>query len=253
MADFVSFDKDLLNSYSIYEALEFKENNIDNTYYCLCGSPLFIKNESIKFLNKNGIIIQRHAHFSHYKNCLCNVKKVFDKTKINNTFKISDAPKNTELTKRISIIHKILSIYKKSYYNYFKYNDDVSNIINTAKKYKIDINEFNDVMDDNVKKLINIRPIGIGFKEIEFKQIEQNIIYYIVDLFLDEDVKKFGVISYSLLYRICDDFERYKRFVKNLSLIAMFASRCINFHHIKSSKDYFIIKATEKITQIRLL
>ena len=50
MADFTAFDKDLVNSYfSIYDALEFKKREINIDYYCLCGNPVIVKNESIEF------------------------------------------------------------------------------------------------------------------------------------------------------------------------------------------------------------
>ena len=47
MADFIAFDKDFVNCFSIYDALEFKKNEINKDYYCLCSNPVFIKNESL--------------------------------------------------------------------------------------------------------------------------------------------------------------------------------------------------------------
>ena len=257
MADFVAFDKDYTNSFSIYDALDLKKKEINNDYYCLCTNPVFIKNESIEFTNKNNKLIQRHAHFSHFKNCICHIKKIYDKNDKNETnLKIGDAPENTELSKRIKIIFKILKLNKKSMKTYLNCKGNIDDIFRYANIHKINIDAFEEIMTDNIKKLINFKTFGIGFKDIEYREIEQNKIYHINDLFLDyddDDKNNFGVISYSLIYNICNDFERYKIFVKKLSLITMFSSRCSSFDAFKAETIKFKEQAYEIIKKIRCL
>jgi len=256
MADFIAFDKDFTNNFSIYDALELKKNKINIDYYCLCRNPVFIKNESIEFTNKKNTIIQRHAHFAHFKNCDCNIKKIYDKKDKNETNTIiGDAPENTEMSKRIKIILKILKLNKISMQTYFKAKSNLDDVFKYAKIHNINIDEFEEIMTDNIKKLMNFKTFLIGFKNIENEEIEQDKIYYIGDLFLDgnENDNNLGVISYSLLYSICNDFERFKVFVKKLSLITMFSSRCINFNVFEPEAEMFKYKAYQVISKIRSL
>ena len=116
MADFIAFNNDFTISYSIYDAIELQKLGMNMKYYCLCTKPIFIKNESIIFTNKKGNHIQKHSHFSHYKNSNCVVKKAFNTKENVKSFdnKIGDAPEITEVYKRFKIITKILNTYKSS-------------------------------------------------------------------------------------------------------------------------------------------
>jgi hypothetical protein len=184
----------------------------------------------------------------------CNIKKIYDKKDKNETsIIIGDAPEHTEIGKRLKIILKILKLNKKSMKIYFNCKSNLDDVFKYAYIHNININAFEEIMTDNIKKLINFKTTVIGFKDIEIKEIEQNKIYYINDLFLDSDVKdnSLGVISYSLLYSICNDFERFKVFIKKLSLITMFSSRCINFNVFEPEAEMFKYKANQIMTKIR--
>ena len=62
-------------------------------------------------------------------------------------------------------------------------------------------------MNDFIHKFLFNRTELIGFKELETKTFDNNIIYMIPELIL-------GVISKSLILKICSDFDRYIIFVK---------------------------------------
>ena len=223
MADFVAFNKEFTITYSIYDALELEKQGINITYYCQCQNPVFIRNESIEFKNKKGTIIQRHAHFCHYKNCNCIIPRIFNKEEKQDSNKTDDAPEKTVLYKRKRIIFKILDVYNKSLkiVNYAK--GLLKDCINVAKNNHVDYHSF---MNDYIMNILSSQSTLIGFKDIEYSNIGcfNNVIYIINDI---------EIISNTTLNKICDDFDRYKVYIKNLSLISLYASRCYDFHKIE--------------------
>jgi hypothetical protein len=237
MADYVAFDEDLKQSYSIYDALEL--NQKDKQYYCLCGSSLFVRNESIHFTNKRGVIIQRAAHFSHYKKNCCEVRKAFKiSCKDNNYY--DDAPVITEEEKRKKIINNILKIYRKSMANYDIHKQLIKDANKIADNNKID---YSIIMNEYIEKILYSSTKGIGFKEIEFTDIDYtNEIYIIIDVMNE-------TISNSCIEKICNDFEKYKIYIKKLSLISLFASRCIDFDAV-SLNTYSYIEKLELMINI---
>jgi hypothetical protein len=239
MADFIAFNNDFTITYSIYDAIELQKQGMNMKYYCLCTKPIFIKNESIIFTNKKGNHIQRHCHFSHYKNSNCVVKKAFNTKENVKSFdnKIEDAPEITEVDKRVNIITKILKTYYKSLNKLNITKGLLRECINIAINNNIDHNLF---MNDFIKKILLSKTTLIGFKEIEHSNINcfNDVVYVIGDI---------EMISNSLLKKICSNFERYKVFIKSLSLIALYASRCINFDRIDLEAFSFIKNIEDQI------
>lgn len=232
MADYVAFDNYLKQSYSIYEALELKKQDIEIDYHCLCTMPLHIIDESIEFVNKKGKRIQRVAHFRHRKNCCCEVKKAF-KIEDKKSHYYADAPEITTEQKRIKIINNILETYSKSMLNYGLYKQLIKDAIKIAHNNKID---YSIIMNEDIERILYTPTKGIGFKDIEFTDIDyNNEIYIIIDVMNE-------TISNSYITKICNDFEIYKVYVKKLSIISLFASRCINFDKIELDAYSFIDK-----------
>lgn len=232
MADYVAFDIYLKQSYSIYEALELKKQGIEIDYHCLCSSSLDIIDESIEFVNKKGKRIQRAAHFRHYKNCCCEVKKAF-KIQDKKSHYYADAPEITTEQKRIKIINNILDIYCKSMLNCRLYKQLIKDAIKIADNNKID---YSIIMNEDIERILYTPTKGIGFKDIEFTDIDyNNEIYIIIDVMNE-------TISNSYIEKICNDFERYKVYVKKLSIISLFASRCVDFNKIYLDAYSFIEK-----------
>jgi hypothetical protein len=237
MTDYVAFDKDFKIAYSIYEAIELKEKEIVIDYYCLCTKPLFVKGESIEFVNKKGIVIQRAAHFSHYKNCNCIVKEAFKSNDKSNNY-YADAPEITDEDKRVNILMKIIKKYYKSTYKYRTAKNLIKNAINIAINNKI---YYKNNLNEYIERILYNPTKGIGFKEIEFTDIDfNNEIYIIIDVMNE-------TISHSYIKKICNDFERYKVYVKKLSIISLFASRCIDFDKIDLTTNMFIQELEDKI------
>ncbi len=81
-------------------------------------------------------------------------------------------------------------------------------------------------MNDYIMNILSSQSTLIGFKDIEYSNIGcfNNVIYVINDI---------EIISNTTLNKICDDFDRYKVYIKNLSLISLYASRCYDFHKIE--------------------
>ncbi len=158
-------------------------------YYCLCGKPVFIKNESIEFINKKGTIVQRKCRFSHFRNCCCIVKKAFSTISdddIDN--KVDDAPETTVIDKRIKIIRNILYYYKKSILKFYSVRTFLKNSNIIAINNNID---FNIYTTDFIYKVLYNNTKAIGFKDIEAYELDyNNSIYIINDLFLKDDNDK---------------------------------------------------------------
>jgi hypothetical protein len=213
MTDYIAFDSDE-KAYSIYEV---NDDVIGNGLYCICKEPVFYKKQSKVFNDKYGNTIERMAHFSHYKNSNCSIKKLFkdDEDDEDDLYKYeSPAPLLTLTDKRIKRIKTILKYIKKSFKAFKLTRIDIKNIIKEAKQQHI---EYNQYINEYILKLLDVKTKLIGFKDIVNTKIENDIVYDITDI--DE-------ISFSYMNKICDEYDTYIIYVKSLSLIALYASRC---------------------------
>lgn len=254
MVDFVAFDKHLNTSYSIYDVLE-RNNDMkkeEQEYYCLCGDKVYAKNESIVFVNRKGRQIQRRCHFAHYKNSKCVIKKAYnsidylDEEEEENS-KIDDAPEKTEEYKRYEILFEILYNYRKSKKLKIEAKKLIEEALKYCDKYKIEY-----TITDYIYNIIDNKTIGIGFKDIEYKDIElNNNIYTIIELETDiyDKALPIGYISNSCIRKISNNFELFKIFVKKLSIMSLFASRCINYDKIYNQVNNFIDEIEKKLYQ----
>jgi len=232
MTDYIAFDKEN-KVYSIYDIEKILKDIPDYKpdLYCICKEPIYYKKNSIEFINKKGHKIQRINHFSHYPNSKCDIK-VIQSTK-NKADKTNDAPEKTEIEKRINRIMDLLWFYNKSCKNYNTYKGECELIIKNAKKHKIN---YEPLLSPFIIKLISIKTNNkyISYKDIESLEIEENIKYninefsiFILDI---KDRKSFNnnfIYPKSFIYTLCNDFDRYIKYLKNLSLIIVYYSRCI--------------------------
>jgi len=245
MTDYIAFINN--EPISIYDYKDGITNNLINKndkIYCICGEAVYFKNESKYFKRKNSnCLIQTICHFSHYKNSKCNINKIF---KINNNFgtPISPAPNKTDLEKRIERINSIID----GYFNSSKIQENLRYTIGILTK-TIKINNLNIILSDDIIELQNNYYEQITFRALEFIEINHKIRYKLIDLNYKERNRG---ITYNLYNHICNDYERYKIYVKKLSLIILYYSRCINYNY-KNNIDLIINDIINKLEEKKLL
>lgn len=224
MTDYIAYYKNKPISIYDYKDMIEKDKSIKNEpIYCICGENVFFKNESKYFKRKNSnASIQMICHFSHYKNSNCNINKIFNSTS-NFGVTISNSPNKTELEKRMERIDIII----KGYLSGYKKQMEIKTKIFKLDKI-ININKIDIKLSEELLQLKDNFYYEITFRYLENIIINPNKRYKLIDIINNE--KNFG-ISYSLYNYICSDYEKFKIYVRQLSLIILYYSRCINYNY----------------------
>lgn len=222
MTDYIAFKNDEpISIYDYKDLIETKPEEKQEKLYCICGDLVYFKNESKYFKRKNSNnIIQNICHFSHYKNSNCGINKIF---KLNNNFGtiISPAPNKSDMEKRMERIDTIIN----GYFNGCKRQEEIRyRIIELSKIIKI--NNLNIILPEHILQLQNNYYNQITFRGLEHIDINHKERYILIDLISNEKNKG---ITYNLYYYICNDYNKFKIYVKKLSLIILYYSRCINY------------------------
>lgn len=230
MTDYIAYYKN--EPISIYDYKDMIEKDINlkkEKLYCICGESVYFKNESKCFKRKNSNnVIQIICHFSHYKNSNCSINKIFYSSS-NFGITISPSPNKTDVEKRMERIDIII----KGYLNGYKKQMEIKTKVNTLYKTII-TNKLNIELSEELLQLRDNFYYEITFRDLENIVIKPNRRYKLIDI-IDKE-RNFG-ITYSLYNYICSDYERFKVYVRQLSLIVLYYSRCINYNYNDSIND----------------
>jgi hypothetical protein len=235
MTDYIAFDENKI-PFSIYDV----EQNVSLKkcdLYCICGQKVFYKKNSIVFEDKLGRVRQKISHFSHYKNAECKIYKIIKDNEDKSNNKIEDAPVLTEIEKRIKRIIKIIKYIEKSTKIYLRYKYEINVAIRKSNENNLEYSQYYNDFINNIRFNKNEY---IGFKDLEFKKTENNIIYIINEILCK-------ALSTTLIVNICSDFERYVVYVKQLALVAVYASRCTDTKIIEKKSKIFIDSIEQNI------
>lgn len=232
MTDYICFiDSNPISIYE-YKDMIIKDPSLKKTLTpkCICGEAVYFKDESVHFERhmKNGQVkhIQMVSYFSHYKNSNCGINRLFKANNNHGTI-ISPAPNKTEFEKRLERIDQLLKAYHSGLYREEKLKISVLGLSNIINENNLDIKIHEDLL-----KIKSNYYNEISFRFLEFIKIDYGKKYKLIDLHKKE------IISYNLYYRICNDYETFKIYVKNLSLIILYYSRCINKNFNLSINEY---------------
>ncbi len=243
MTDYIAYYKNEPISIYDYKDMIEKDKSIKKEkIYCICGEHVFFKNESKYFKRKNSNTpIQIICHFSHYKNSNCSINKIFNSSS-NFGITISNSPNKTDVEKRMERIDIIIKGYLNGYKKQMEIKTKIFKLSNIININKIDIK-----LSEEILELKDNFYYQITFRDLENIIIKPNRRYKLIDI-IDKE-RNFG-ISYSLYNYICSNYERFKIYVRQLSLVILYYSRCINYNYnniISHIINDCIIKLQNKI------
>lgn len=247
MTDFIAYMDDKPISVYEYKDLYDKDKSIKKTkeIICICGRPVIFVNESCFFQTKRSKnIIQRSCHFSHLKG-----EKGCAITKITTPLRITASTASyTETEKRIARIDIILDIYIHSMRKYASIREKTYDCFRKIKNNNLDIN-----LDELFLKIKDNFYIPISIKELEYKEIDPQKRYKIIEI----DVwaqKCERIFIFSSTYKhMTDDYEHFKCYVKKLSMIIQYYSRCIKYDYIDLKIQELNKKVDDMINEKRLI
>lgn len=239
MTDYIAYYKN--EPISIYDYKDLIESNPDikkEQIYCICGEPIYYKNESKPFKRCNSnCIIQTICHFSHHKKSNCNINKIF-KTSVNHGI-INTGIMRTEIEKKMDRLNNIV----KAYLTGIKIENELKSKLYTTIKYMTNarLKEIN--LSDDLLKIKDNFYYPITFRDLMNTKINHMKRYKLIDIYPKE---KNNGISSSIMNYICGNDDIYKLYIRNLSLIIVYYSRCINY----SYKDSINMIITDCIYQL---
>ena len=242
MADYIAY----LDRHTIISIEEYCKHFKDTrpAVYCLCGRRLYYRDNSYD----DNMKIKRYKCFFHEKGSTCNINKIMNEElgfDDDNEFcktekKIKCIKSLTENDKRIIRLKSLIYYLKKSMHLYDEYNHLIRSKLNDARLYDRFIIDKSYITDD-IYFLLSLSKTFISFNDLLNIEVIPEIFYCIgdIDIILERKI---------LLQRIAADNQLFSHYLKQLSIMILFYSRCDkNIKRIKNSVKIFELKINDAI------
>ena len=216
MADYIAY----IDDDNIISVDEYKEKFIDTDIkqkpklFCLCRKPLFYRSSSIKVVDDEELITKYHC-FYHEKHSKCIIRETFRK---NSKYKKDLIPR-TEQEKRLSRLCIMIDGIIENIDKYDTYRYTARNKLKKARPYDNYIIDKS-YITENIIYLLSLEKIWIGFNQLRYIEVSPLNFYCIGDIRI--------VLECGILKKVADDMKLYINYLKQLSIITLFYSRCDN-------------------------